>query len=794
MADPTPADQRFPQPVSPIPLHHRDQVTAPLPAPLTSFVGREREVEQFVALLRRPDVRLATLTGPGGVGKTRLALRVAEELAAAFGDGVAVVSLAPIAGPNLVGPTVARALGVREASDRPIGERLAAALRDRHLLLLLDNFEQVVKAAPLVVELLAGCPRLKVLATSREPLRLSAERVVAVPPLALPDLDRPAAELAASEAVRLFVARAQAARADFVERDADLPAVAAICRRLDGLPLAIELAAARVAHLPPATLLARLDRRLPLLTGGARDLPARQRTMAATIAWSHDLLAPAEQALFRRLAVFAGGCTLEGAEAVAGAPGDRGLDVLDGVASLVAKSLLRQGTGPDGGPRYWMLETAREFALERLEASGEADAARRAHAAFFVALAERADPAIWGGPEHKPWLDRLEAELANLRAALAWLEGANDRAGFLRLAAALGGLWHYRSYRVEGRGWVRRALARDDGTAPAARATALVKLALLDRDVGGVLSAAFVEEAIALRRALGYDLVVGRNLMLLATMLDARTDAARIERAVTEATAIFERLGDPKGLAFVRAREGMAAVERGDADRARDLLMEALGLVRREGTPYDISSGLLALGGVEADRGDIAAAAGHYAECLRLWDETGSRECIVAAVAGTGRLAAAGERPDAAVRLLGAAAALGEELGYAASPQERTRSERAASIACAALGEQAFAAAWAAGAALPFDGARADAEALLAALAERPDPTEAGAPAAPGGLSPREVDVVRLIAAGRSNREIADALFVSPSTAISHVSNILAKLGLDSRAAVAAWAVRHGLA
>ena len=616
--------------------------------------------------------------------------------------------------------------------------------------------------------------------------------------MGLPDPDRlpPIDRLNEVPAVRLFVERAQAARIDFAPTADNVRTVAAICVQLDGLPLAIELAAARVQHLSPGALLTRLapphrgPGRLPMLTGGPRDQPDRLRTMRNAIAWSDNLLEPGEQSLFRRLAVFVGGFTLETAGAVFGGDGD----MFDGVAALVDNSLLRQESGPDGEPRYAMLETVREYALDRLDASGEGDQARRMHAAYFVALAERADPAIWGGREHKLWLNRLETELANLRAALKWLEAADDAAGLLRLAAALGGLWHFRSYRVEGRGWISRALARDDGTAPAARATALVKLALLDRDLNGVPSPALVAEAIELRRELGYDLAVGRNLMLLATMLDARTDAARIEQAVAEATAIFKRLGDPVGLAFVREREGMAAVERGDADSARDLLTEALGLIRCAGTPYVISSGLLALGEVEVDRGDIAAAAGHYAECLLLWEETGSRECIVAAVAGTWQLAVVGERPNAAALLLGSAATLGKELGYAAPPRERTRSERAASTAFAALGEQAFAEVWTAGAALSFEGARAEAAALLAALAERPEPTKAGAPASPDGLTPREVDVVRLLAAGRSNREIADALFISHSTAVTHVRHILAKLGLESRAAVAAWAVRHGLA
>jgi DNA-binding CsgD family transcriptional regulator len=536
-------------------------------------------------------------------------------------------------------------------------------------------------------------------------------------------------------------------------------------------------------------LLDRLERRLPLLAGGPRDQPARLRTMRDALAWSHDLLAPREQSLFRRLAVFVGGFTLDAAAAIMGDDGD----VFEGVAALMDHSLVRQETAPDGSTRFAMLETIREYALERLEANGQRDETRRALAAYFVDLAERADPAIWGGPEHKPWLDRLETELANLRAALAWLEATDDRAGLLRLAAALGGLWHFRSYRVEGREWVRRALARDDGTVPAARATALVKVAVLDRDLDGVLSPALVAEAIELRRALGLEKAVGRNLGMLASMLDPRADADRIAQAVAEATAIFERLEDLVGIALVRARDGRSAIERGDFERARELLAESLALVRREGSPYHISSILLELGGVEADRGEIATAAGHFAECLQLWDETGSRECIVIAVAGTGQLAAADGRPEAAARLLGAAAALGAALGYVPPPRERRRDERAVATARADLGEQGYTAAQAAGAGLPFDVARAEAAAVLAVLAERPESTESCVSAPPGGLSPREVEVLRLVASGRSNREIADALFISVPTVKRHLTTILAKLELPSRAAAVAYAHTRGL-
>ena len=507
----------------------RDPVAPTLPAAVTPLIGRDQEVASLLSQLRGSDARLFTLTGPPGIGKTRLALAVASGLVDDRPERVVFVGLAPISDPRLVATAILQALGLPDVGGPPPLERLKDVLRGKQTLLVLDNFEQVVNAGPLVGELLEACSSLAVLITSRVAVRLRGEHEFPVPPLAFPsrteDAGHPqdAETLSSFSAVALFVERARAVRPGFTLTDDNAAAVVEICQRLDGLPLAIELAAARCNVLTPQAMLRRLDHRLRLLTDGARDAPARQRTLRGAIAWSHDLLSAEEQILFRRLGVFVGGCTLAAAERVCGASGDLGLDILDGVAALVDQSLVQQGEGSDGEPRFAMLETLREYALEQLDGAGERQLVQQRHAADVLTLAAEAEPHLFTA-ERGRWLRRLNEEQDNIRAALRFSIEQDDPELGLRLVGALW-MWFLRRLLVEGRSWAEDLLAHPGaGQRTAARASALFAaghFAWLQGDVRTMRTR--LDESVAIRRDLSDDAGLGRALPFLGLAIDDDT-------------------------------------------------------------------------------------------------------------------------------------------------------------------------------------------------------------------------------------------------------------------------------
>ena len=745
------------------------------PVLLTPLIGRERELALALALVRRPDVRLLTLTGAGGIGKTTLALALATEIGADFAGGVCFASLAALTHADLVAPTIARAAGVVETGDTPVLEPLAAALCRTETLLVLDNFEHVLAAAPFVSDLLARCPRLKVLVTSRALLRVVGEHALPVPPLGLPDPEAPASldRLVRSAAVQLFAQRGQAVNPSFELESSNAPLVADICQRLDGVPLAIELAAARVTHLALPTLRERLERRLPLLTGGGRDRPSRLQTMRDAIAWSHDLLSPAERILFRRLAVFVDGCTLEAAEAVGG---DGSSSVLDVLAVLVEASLLRPEAGPHGTTRYRMLETIREFAEERLAASGEAEAARTQHAAFFCAFAEQYELAELL-PDGDQVLALLAAEHANFRAALAWLEERAEAGAYLRLTASLGYFWSEHGYYQEGRDWLERALANAVNLARADQAKTLVALGMIEIYQGAYRDAEpRLAEGLAGCRDQGDPVGAATALIGLGTLARIQGNlgrgAAHLEDALATARAIADsRLaGIMAGVAisnlsaFTRAQGDYAgATEQGEA---------GLRLMREAGYTEGMILALRGLGDLARDQRQHTRALALYREALELGRDHPGTRVITDVVEAVGIVTATVRQAERGAHLMGAASAQRDRLGLRYRMRETQAAlEMAVAIAQAALGEEAFTSAWEAGRLL------SPSQAVSAAY---------GPFVLPAGsrrklLTPREAEILRLLGSGMSNPAIAAELFLSVRTVENHVAHILAKLGARTR-------------
>jgi predicted ATPase/DNA-binding CsgD family transcriptional regulator len=802
------------------------------PAYLTGLIGRDQEAARLRALVLDRGARLVTLTGPGGVGKTRLAVQVAADLDAGF-DEVAFIEFAPVRDHDRVAARIAEALGVVETAGQSPGAALVRALELRPLLLVLDNFEHVVAAGPMLVDLLVGCPGVSMLVTSRTLLRVSGEHVLAVPPLALPDAARPlpASGLAAYDAVRLFVERSIAVSPTFALTDENAATVAQICRGLDGLPLAIELAAARMTVLSPQALFARLGRRLALLTDGAQDAPERLRTMRAGIAWSYDLLASGEQSLFRRLAVFVGGFGLAAAEFACA--GERS-SALDTVAALVNQSLAQRIT-PDGvEPRFAMLETIGEFAMERLVDSGEETDARRRHAAYFRRLAVSAEPGL-RGPDQQEWRDRLEADLDNLRVALAWGTSASvdaeDAEHGLRLAGALWYFWFQRGLPGEGRHWLSRALDRVR-TAGVDRAQALLGAGTLAWRQGDFAAArVHLDESVLLWRNTANRRGQAEALHVLGHVEFDQQDYAAAKVLFEQSLAAYQLAADTLGSLPLMADLGLVAYHRGDyaeagvvfekslaefrrhglkdrvagalnvvgdlarlagdQDRAAALYAESLELWRElRGTP-GIASALHKLGQVKRAIGDLPAARSYFVQSLALQRDLGNAQGIAECLAGLAGTAAAAGRPDRAVQIFAGSAAILAEIGVPLAPADQAALERDLAVVRRRLGGPGWDAGWAAGQAMSADQA---VELALADDAGRVGVRSAVRPEPGPPLSRREREVTALIARGLSNREISDALVITEKTVGSHVEHIMTKLGLRSRTRVAVWAVEHGMA
>jgi predicted ATPase/DNA-binding CsgD family transcriptional regulator/Tfp pilus assembly protein PilF len=847
----------------------------PIPAPLSSVLGRTTELDQILALLEQPTTRLVTLTGPGGVGKTRLAQLVATTLVDEFGRDLAWVPLAALTDPVQVLPAICQALGIDPAPGEDPLDALATALAERAPLLILDNLEHLLPVADTIDALLGRCPTVTILATSQAPLGLAHERLLPIPPLTTADPAETASEaILRADAVRLFVTRARAMRPQLTIDDHAAVTIAQICRQLDGLPLAIELAAARMTILTPESLLARLGQRLRILGGSQRDVPDRLRTMRSAIAWSYDLLDPDEQRLFRFLSVYAGGFPREAAGASAGDDAGRSADTL--LSALIDHSLVQVTRLPGGPDRFLILETLRAYGQEQLTQRQEVDAAHRAHATFILDFAEAAEPHLFG-PEQHAWLTRLKPEWDNVRAAVEWALEHGQPEITLRLMAALSRVCTAHGHVTEARAWLDQALAATASEPSMSRSRALVTAGNLAEDQGdldharelfiegqelaitlgdtrseavaqigqgyvahdrGEYAAAlrFHQRAAVLARAMGDRHLLGRALGNFAAVsyYQGQLDDAR--RSWEEAQEIFHELGDHMIEALAIGNLGAVASEQGDFARSEQLQRQALALQRQLGNTPSIALALINLADLAQQRGDVALAyeqldealpmlrslgfkgaegiglntlaaaafaegdlpraASHLLESVRLLAEVGDQLSIAGNTDLLAKCCAASGRPTVAIELMAAAATLRTRLGSTPNTFNQGEIDALEARLRADVSEAEFARHQQAGAAHDFEGLVRRLTILARELAGPGQPLPEQPPAEPEVVNPltaREIEVLGLVADGKSTRVISDELFISPRTTTTHMNNILRKLEVTSRTAAVAWALRHGV-
>jgi len=858
-----------------------------IPTPLTPLVGREQEVETACMLLQRPEVRLLTFTGTGGIGKTRLSLQVATELRYDFPDGIFFISLASVAEPDLVVLVIAQTLGLGVAGERPLFVRLQEFLAEKRVLLLLDNFEQVLPAALYIVGLLTNCRQAKALVTSRSVLQVRGEHEFPVPPLVLPDAKQRESveQVMQYPSVTLFIQRAMAIKPTFQLNDANIYIIAKLCIRLEGLPLAIELAAAHIKLLPPLTLLTRLEHRLQLLTGGAQDLPKRQQTLRNTIQWSYELLSPDEQRLFRSISIFTGGCTLEAIEMLLNRT-QLTIQVLDGVAALMNKSLLLQSEQANGEPRLYMLETLREYGLECLVENGELETLHRIHVEYMLALAEQAELHL-SGSEQALWLERLDREHDNLREALRWLTEQGEHELLLRLSTALYWFWSVRGHLGEGRQWLGRALLGSEHVSKAVRAKALNAAGalaynedeheqgellcgeslMLYRELGNAhgcavslywlgqaacwtkhdyaLATTHAEEALQLFEQVQETSGIADAILLLAFIAMNQgiyTEAIkRLEMGLAlfqksddlwgvcytlhylgrvhfsigdyekaklllhECLPISKRIGYRGGIANVSDLLGRIALKHGDLVTARTLIEESLLLNRERGGNINIAMSLEHLAKVLFAESEYAAACTCYEESIQLLETANDKEQLAYSLEGLASALTAQGQAKWAAHLWGSAARLRQEIGTPMFPVDVPEYEHALDTAKTQLGNDVFLAAYTAGQAMTptqvLSGQELSAKTTnLRNAIEVESPQQVNTPKNSSteaifntGLTAREREVLRLIATGLTNPQIAKELHISTLTVNAHLRSIYNKLDVTSRSAATRYAVEHGL-